>query len=141
MKDMQPSISSISHEPQEGITKVDKVVPFVEGPLNQDYQVSDVEEALILLQNEEEQNNVLQQEVETEHKEEDPVFLFEELPLFEQDCEDHKDEGIEQNEKDQFLQVVMQEDSDGEDFWEEMEVFCLSLDLKQSAPSSEEHKL
>jgi hypothetical protein len=67
--------------------------------------------------------------VETEHKEEDPVFLFKELPLFE-DCEDHKDEGTEQNEKYQFLQVVLQEGSDGDDFGEEMEVFCLSLDLK-----------
>jgi hypothetical protein len=37
MKDMQPSVNTISHEPQEGTTKVDEVVPFVEGPLIQDY--------------------------------------------------------------------------------------------------------
>lgn len=37
--------------------------------------------------------------------------------------------------------TAKQEDSDGDDFWEEMEVFFSSLDLKQSTPSSEEHKL
>lgn len=39
------------------------------------------------------------------------------------------------------ITAIEQEDFDEDNFWDEMEVFCSSLDIKQSAPPLEEYKL
>ncbi len=39
-----------------------------------------------------------------------------------------------------YLTIAEQEDSNEENFWDELEMFCSSLDIKQSTPSLDNHE-